>query len=144
MKKSLKAIFGLMLLSLILASTVRAAVVVSYHSQNKCHNYRVTSEARPITSNESMILNKEVYGLATQNQEIDFLNQKVHVDLMALVVMGFNKKVTAEKISISSTHQDFNVFTNLLNRKLYLLEEVCLTKNNEVVSFKMFETESGK
>ena len=93
MKKSLKAIFGLMLLSLILASTVRAAVVVSYHSQNKCNNYRVTSEARPITSNESMILNKEVYGLATQNQEIDFLNQKVHVDLMALVVMGFNKKV---------------------------------------------------
>ncbi len=141
MKKSLKAIFGLMILSLILASTAKASVVVSYNSEHKCNNYRITSENKPQHSNETIILNKEVYGFSTQNLEIDFLNNKVHVDLMALVVLGINKKISSSKVTISESHQDFQLFINQLNRKIFLLEEICLTKNNEVKTFKQFDYE---
>lgn len=141
MKKSLKAIFGLVLLSLILASTARAAVVVSFDQGKKCDNYRVTTEEKPKLQNEMIVIEKDVYGLSTQNQEIDFDQRKVNVDVMALVVLGFNKRLTGKKVSISESHPDFQSFTNQLNRKIYLFEEICITRKGDVVKFKAFEAE---
>lgn len=142
MKKSLKAIFGLMLLSLVLASTARAAVVVSFDQNKKCDNYRVTTEEKPKLNNEMIVIEKEVYGLSTQNQEIDFERRRVHVDIMALVVLGFNKRLTSEKIFISDSHDDFQIFINQLNRKVFLFEEICLSRKGEVIKFKSFEPET--
>lgn len=141
MKKSLKAILGLMFLSLILAGTVKAAVVVSYDQDKKCQNFRVTSEEKPIKQTEVIVIGKEVYGFSTQNQEIDFEQKEVKVDVMALVVLGLNKKVTATKVSINENHPDFSIFINQLNRKIFLLEEICISKKSEVISFKPFESE---
>ncbi len=55
--------------------------------------------------------------------------------------MGINKRITNESIRIDEKNPDFKVFTNQLNRKIQLLESVCLDGTNQVQSFSFFESE---
>lgn len=137
MKKTILSIF----LGISLISSANAAVVSSYDMNKSCTLYRTTTETKPILSHESMVLNKNVYGLSLQNMDIDFLKKEVRFDLMGLVVMGINKRITNESISIDEKNPDFKVFTNQLNRKIQLLESVCLDGTNQVQSFSFFESE---
>lgn len=123
-------------------NSLQAAVVMSKDVVDKCENFRVTTDLTPKKQNEVMILDKDVYGLSTQNQEIDFENRVLKVDLMALVVFGLNRNLKGDKIRITDGHPEFINFSNQLNRKIMLLEEVCLSKNNEVIKFKYFDTEN--
>lgn len=137
MKKSIL----LLAISLSAMASTDAAIVSSFDMNKGCTQYRTTTETKPILAHESMVLNKNVYGLSLQNMEIDFNQKSVNFDLMALVVMGINKRITNDSITITEKNPEFKVFTNQLNRKIQLLETVCLDGANQVHSFSFFENE---
>lgn len=137
MKKSILFVLA----SLSLMSSINAAVVSSYDMNKGCTVYRSTTETKPALEHELMVLNKNVYGLSLQNMEINFSKKEVSFDLMALVVMGINRRVTNDVVTINEKHPEFKTFTNQLNRKIQLIESVCLDGANQVQSFSFFENE---
>ncbi len=133
--KSLLAFFVFMSFS----TSVSALVVKSQDKSNKCTLYRVTREASPKAINETVIADKESYGLSLINLDIDFNNREASVDLIANIVMGFNKNVVGTKVKIQENHPDFKLMVNFLNRKINLLEKACIDRNNNIVYVSQFE-----
>jgi len=123
-----------LLLLLILASTASASIVSK--SNPNCTNYILDND-RELQGQVKVVSKKISYGMYIHDMEIDFDQRRVLFDLKTAVSLGFDKDITSKKVSISEEHPDFKEFTNLLQKDLYFFKEVCLDKNNEVISFKM-------
>jgi hypothetical protein len=122
------------LLILILASTASASIVSK--SNSTCTNYILDND-RELQGQVKVVSKKISYGMYIHDMEIDFDQRRVLFDLKTAVSLGFDRDITSKKVSISEEHPDFKEFTNLLQKDLYFFKEVCLDKNNEVISFKM-------
>ncbi len=112
-----------------------AEIVISKDESNKCTLFRATSDEKPIENGENILFAQDVYGMVTKNLEIDFKNQKALIDLEASIVLGFNKKITNQRIQIQATHPEFKSFINTINKKIFQLETICLNNNNEVIYY---------
>lgn len=131
---------SIIILAALISSTAFSAVVRSQDKSKNCVLYRVTTEKSPKQAKEVIIVQNEAYGLSTENMEIDFDQREVKVNLMANVVMGFNKTLAAEA-RITEDNADFKTLTNQLNRKIFLLERACVDANNVIVYARPFPTE---
>lgn len=131
-------VMGLLALT---AASANATVVKGQDTKKGCTLYRVvhSDSKKPMTSEETVFLNKEVYGITFENLEIDFDNREARVDIVMNVVMGLNRKVSETKSAILADNAQFNTLINQLNRKISLLESVCLNANNEIVYAKAVE-----
>lgn len=126
---------------LTLSSAAFTSVVKSYDQNKSCTLYRVINETtKPKQTNESVVYAKEVYGLALEDLEIDFDNREAKVQVIMNIVMGVNRVVVTGKSSIEETNPQFNYLINQVNRKLSLLEKVCLSGDNKIVYAKKMET----
>lgn len=126
---------------LTLTSSAFATVVKSQDAKKGCTLYRVIhKESKPQAKNESVFLNKEVYGIGFENMEIDFDNREARVDVVMNVVLGFNRNIAETKSTISADNAQFGTLVNQLNRKVSLLERVCLNANNEIIYAKTVES----
>ena len=121
------------------STSASALVVKSKDILNKCTLYRVTTENSPKTTNETVIIDREAYGLSLIDLEVDFNQRLARVDLVANVVLGINKNVVGSKIKIQESHPEFKELTNLLNRRLNLLEKACVDHNNNLIYASLFE-----
>lgn len=124
----------------ILSINANAALVQSVDKTNKCTLYRTTSEQAPIKEDETVILEKEAYGITLVNLEIDFANKSALVQPEVSIVLGLNRKLTENKSKIKADNPNFTFLINQLNRRVLLLEKICISKNNEIVYGNPFET----
>jgi hypothetical protein len=134
-------------LLLLIATTTfyaKAALVKSLDKENQCQLFRVTTEEKPRLKTESLVIDKEIYGIGLSELEIDFENKIAAVLPTANVVMGLNRTFLNQKAIISSSNSNFNFFINQVNRKIILLETICITDQNELIYGSQFETETDK
>ncbi len=129
----------LIVILLTISTSSYSAVVKSKDAERTCSLYRVTTETTPINQGEITIFSKDVYGLSFKNMEVDFENKKVFVDPMINVIMGINRTLETGRVFISASNPDFTFLINQLNRKLYILEQVCINENHELIYAKFFE-----
>ncbi len=122
-----------LILTLILSSSAMGSIVRGYDKKEQCDLYRLTSEKAPRLPNESIITDKDSYGLSTIDMEVDFDEREVRVQLMANVVLGFNKVLTGSKVRILESNPEFKMLVNQLNKKILLLEKACVDKNNVLI-----------
>jgi hypothetical protein len=128
------------LLCLTFSSIGFSAIVKSLDVDQSCTIYRVSTAETPIANNEVIVSDREVYGLTLTNMEINFETKQVLVDPTMVVVLGLNRSLLNQKVFISNENPDFNFLINQLNRKLFVLEKMCISDNNELVYASMFET----
>lgn len=137
MKKTL-LVMGLLALT---TTSTFASVVKGHDSKRGCTLYRVihSDSKKQIQENETVFLNKEVYGITFENLAIDFDNREAQVDVVMNVVLGLNRNIAETKSIIPAENTQFTALINQVNRKISLLESVCLNANNEIVYAKTFE-----
>jgi hypothetical protein len=128
------------LLCFTLSSVGFTAVVKSLDIAQSCTIYRVSTPETPIANNEVLVSDRDVYGLTLTNMEINFEAKQVLVDPIMVVVLGLNRSLLNQKVFISNENPDFDFLINQLNRKLFVLEKMCISDNNELVYASMFET----
>ena len=109
-----------LILMLLLTSSCFASVVTTDNGDTKC--YSVTEEYAA--------------GMILKDMEIDFEKRVALFDLRAYRPLRKKTKVVDQKIFIGEGHPQFKEFTNLLQKDLAFLDEVCLADNGEVISFK--------
>ena len=129
----------LLLGSLLFCTSAFSSVVKSVDAEKKCNIYRVATEENPALANEVVINDTDVYGLSIQNIEVDFKHKDVTVDAMLNVILGLNRKLLNDRVTINSKNPDFTFLINQLNRKLFVFERMCITDSNELIYAKMFE-----
>lgn len=139
----MKTKLSLLILTALISSSAFSAVVRSKDYSKNCVLYRVTTEKAPKQARETVIIEKEAYGLSTEDMEVDFDAREVKVNLTANIVFGFNR-VLATKARILEGNTDFKNLTNQLNRKVMLLERACVDSQNEIVYARPFPTEETK
>lgn len=126
---------------LTLSTTAFSSVVKSYDAKNGCTLYRVIHKdsKEQIKSFERTYSNKEVYGFTFENMEVDFDRREVRVDPMINIVLGLNQSLRTSKSAIAESNADFTFLINQVNRKLILLEKVCISDENKIIYAKQFE-----
>lgn len=126
---------------LTLSSTAFTSVVKSYDQAKSCNLYRVVNETtKPKQTNESVVYAKEVYGLALEDLEVDFDNREAKAQVIMNIVMGVNRVIVAGKSSMEETNPQFNFLINQVNRKLSLLEKICLSGDNKIIYAKSMDS----
>lgn len=135
-----KTLFSTLLLCFTFAA--HSAVVSSKDQQNNCTLFRVTTETSARENNETIILDRDVYGISLIDLDIDFNNREAQVQLTASVVMGLNRSLG--RVRIPENHPDFKLLVNQVNRKIFLLERACVDRNNVLVYAKAFETSDDR
>lgn len=130
----------LLIVAAFLSLNTHASLVQSNDRENKCTLYRTTSEQAPIKDDETVILEKEAYGITLVNLEIDFASKSALVQPEVSIVLGLNRKLTDNKSKIKANNPNFTFLINQLNRRVLLLEKICISKNNEIIYGNAFET----
>lgn len=132
--------FSILILSALISSSAFSAVVRSQDKTHNCTLYRVTTEKTPIQAKESVVIDKDVYGLTTENMEVDFDQREVRVNLVANVILGVNR-ILNSKARITEDNSEFKFLTNQLNRKVLILEKACVDANNALIYAQQFPNE---
>lgn len=132
---------------LALSTTAFSSVVKSYDAERSCNLYRVVDtsptakKSEKIRAGEVVVISKRVYGLSFHNMEINFDNREAKVEITVNIVLGLNQPLVNEKAVIAEENPQFSTLINQLNRKLSLLETVCLSSDNKIVYAEVFKTE---
>ncbi len=124
---------------LILSSSSFASIVKTFDAKKGCNLYRLeleTDKARE--KGEKIVYEKAVYGMTFEDMEIDYDKREARVQVMINVVMGFNRNI-GEKSSIEERNPESKKLVNLLNKKLTILEKVCITDDSKIVYVKIKE-----
>jgi hypothetical protein len=93
-----------------------------------------------LDENQTVVISRDVYGMTFQNMEIDFDKKIVKVDAVANIILGLNKLLVPNKVVLSPNNDQFNFLINQLNRKIFVFEKMCISKQNEVIYANYFET----
>jgi hypothetical protein len=83
--------------------------------------------------------NKKMKQSLLLSQYIDFEAHEAKVNVVMNIVMGFNLPLVEGKTSIDEKNSQIKMLTNQLNRKLSLLENICITKDNRIIYGKVME-----
>ena len=136
--------FSALFLSLLLASSSFAAIVKSADQEKNCTLYQVIAADEngniPLDENQTVVISRDVYGMTFQNMEIDFDKKIVKVDAVANIILGLNRLLVPNKVILSPKNEEFSFLINQLNRKIFVFEKMCISKQNEVIYAKYFET----
>jgi hypothetical protein len=130
---------------LTISAETHASVFKSFDQDATCDLYRVVqAENNKVVKpgfGETVITDKEAYGLSFLDMEVDFSNHQVLIQPTINIVLGFNRPLIKTKAIIEETNPEFNFLINQLNRKIFLFEKICL-RENIVIYAKMFETKA--
>ncbi len=141
MSKSMILAFFLFAIS----QSTSAAIFKSYKSKKSCTYYEVVNKVRAesgeniyqreLQGSEEVLTDKTIYGLSLQNMTVDFNKMTASFDLIKNVTLGFNRPllVTGARVSVDSTNKSFNKIINQVNKKITLINSVCLSDNLEIV-----------
>lgn len=100
-----------------------------------CTLYKVDNTITRETAGKNIISRKNLYGLYLKNMKINFDERNVTFDLQQAVVMGFDTMLT--NVTIDESHPKFEHFTNLLQKDLYLFDEICIDRDLNIVDYKL-------
>lgn len=136
------------LIALTFAGTARSDVVTEYDQARNCTWYKVVNRVtnangdvvleRELTDGEESISKKSLYGFGLKDLEINFGEREVSFNVEQKIILGLNRNLMSEKVTLSSDHPDFNQIINEVNIDIMLMDGVCLSKNGEFVdSFKL-------
>ena len=137
-------ILALLVISLLFTISAQSAVVTE--DLGSCINYSILNKVEvngefhlpTITENQTVTNEKkDHYGLYLKKLSIDFTSQTASAELKQAIIFGFNRKLLTERISISSSHPQFNQFINEINKNVVLIRSICIDRDNMVVSYKV-------
>lgn len=117
----------------VVSTSAFSAIFKSYDSKESCNLYRVASSEEVPQANEVIVSSKKVYGFSFSDLDINFEDRKANVQIIINVAMGFNTPLLKEKSSISADRADFTSMINRVNRKMNLLENICISSDNNIV-----------
>lgn len=100
-----------------------------------CSNYVIDHDMPLDSTDENIVTKRQTYGLYIDNMKVNFEDQSVTFDLKTAIILGLNKKIIDERIKIKEDHPKFETFINFLNKDLLLFQEICLNRDNEVISY---------
>lgn len=127
----------LALATLMISTSAFSAVVKSYDAKNSCSVYKaVTNESNgkpKLNKNETVVFERNIYGFAFRNLEIDFENRLAKVSIDLSVVAGFNRPLFKNKLTIQESNPKFTDLINNLNRKVIELDTICINSDNEII-----------
>ncbi len=124
---------------LTLSSTAFSSVVKSYDSKNSCNLYRIVSETtKAKQAGEAVLYDKAVYGITIEDLDVDFQNREAKVQVVMNIVMGLNRNIGGKSV-IEESNPQFKMLVNQLNRKLSMLEKVCISQDGKLVYGKIME-----
>jgi len=118
----------------VISTSAFSAVFKSYDSNHSCDLYRAgTSEETEPRDGEEIVTTKSVYGFSFSDLEIDFKKQEASVQIIKNVALGLNTSLLPSRSTIPANHPDFTSLINRVNRKLYLLEKICVSSDDKIV-----------
>lgn len=124
----------------VISTSAFSAVFKSYDAKQSCNLYRVgTSEEVTPRKNETVVTPKNIYGLSFSDLEINFENRQASVQVIMNVTLGINTPLLKSKSTILADHPDFTALVNQVNRKLYLLERICVSSDSKIIYAAQFE-----
>lgn len=134
------------ILCLIFAFNTQASLVQGFDKKNNCTLYRVVNSDSKIQqqNDEVVIIEKDLYGITVQNLSIDFTKKEASLQVVANVIFGLNRPLFKDKSRIEESNPYFNFILNQLNRKLDILEEICISKDNRIIHAKKFDLPEEK
>jgi hypothetical protein len=145
MSKSLVLAFFLFSLS----QLTDAAIFKSDNSKLNCSNYQIINKvrtqngdneySRELENGEEVITDRTIYGLGLKNIKIDFDKRNASFDLIKHVSLGFNRPlfVTGARVSIDSSNKAFSKVINLTNKKITLIQSICITDQMEIINLRL-------
>lgn len=117
----------------VVSTSAFSAIFKSYDSKESCDLYRVASSEEVPQTNEVIVSSKKAYGFSFSDLDINFEDRKANVQIIINVAMGFNTPLLKLKSSISADRADFTSMINRVNRKMNLLENICVSSENKIV-----------
>ena len=122
-----------------------AGIFKSENAKMNCSKYEVVNKVRtesgenvylrPLKNDEELVTDKTIYGLSLKNIKIDFENKNASFDLIKNVTLGFNRPlfVTGARVSVESSNKIFNMAINQTNKKVTLIQSICINDRMEIV-----------
>lgn len=117
----------------IVSTSAFSAVFKSYDSKDSCNLYRVAGSEEVPQANEVIVSSKNVYGFSFSDLDINFEDREANVQIIINVALGFNTPLLKSKSSISADRADFTSMINRVNRKMNLLENICVSNDDKIV-----------
>ncbi len=143
----------ILLLSLLFITSTQASLFKKSDKKNNCERYSVVSKktndqgvvtySREIESGEVEFLNSPIVGMTLDKLTINFENQSVQAEvwlkrfLIRTPLLGRIKEPSP--VSMTSTNVQFDDFINSLNSDLKLINDICITEDNEVKYIKFLK-----
>jgi hypothetical protein len=118
----------------VISTSAFSAVFKSYDAKHSCDLYRAgTSEETEPRDGEEVVTTKSVYGFSFSDLEIDFKKREASVQIIKNVALGLNGSLLSSRATIAANHPDFTSLINKVNRKIYLLEKICIGSGDKIV-----------
>jgi hypothetical protein len=143
-----KSLF-LILSMFIIAGTSHAGIFKSFDSEKNCTSYEIVNKVRndngenvyerSLSSGEEILTDKGIYGLSLKEVEIDFDTRSASFKLIKNVILGLNRPllVTGARVTVDSSHKSFKNIINLVNKKISLIESICLSDSLEIIEVRL-------
>lgn len=128
-----------LLITLISLTSLNASAGIVKQAKAECTLYKVDDAITKDNKTVNTVSTKRVYGMYIDDMKINFDERVASFKLKQAVVLGFDSEFTGKRVFIHENHPQFDEFTNLLQKDLAFIEEICLEKSGEVIEFKMLE-----
>jgi len=116
-----------------LTQTAAASIVSTWDAQNNCQIYRATSADLPQQTGEIMVDNRNFYGFTLKNLAINFDQKTAQMDVIKRIFFGFDRSLLEGPVTIHASNPDFQKTINRLNNSISVLNQVCVTQQNELI-----------
>lgn len=141
----MKSLLPALALMIGLMSNAQAMITTQLDSLNQCTIFSVVNYvrnsagelvlSRELNEGEEVIDQRTHYGLELKNLEIDFENREARFEILSQVTFGRNRSILGDeqKASISVQNKQFDMIVNQVNRKLFVMNSICIDRDNQVI-----------
>lgn len=141
----MKTLLPLIALSFGLFSSAQAMITQQADTQNNCELYSVVNYernaageyvlSRELREGERVVDERTHYGLELKNLTIDFDRRSASFEVLSQVAFGRNRSLVGEdqKVSVSADNEQFDMLVNQVNRKLFVMNSICIDRDQQVI-----------
>lgn len=141
----MKTYLSTLILLITMFSNAHAMITKQTDEKNNCELYSVLNKvrndagelvlSRDLVEGEEIIDNKTHYGLELKKLEIDFDKREARFEIFKQVTFGVNRNLIDTDVlaSISADNQQFSMIINQINRKLFIMNSICVDRDNQVI-----------
>jgi hypothetical protein len=118
-----------------LLSTYNTQAGIRKIESAECTQFSLDNDIQRGERGAEIVSDKISNGIITKEIKIDFDNRRVLFHLDSAIIMGFNKRLTKDKVYISSEHEGIDELVDMHRKDLFALTSVCISKDGEILDF---------